>query len=226
MVTIAFCGTITSCASAKQMYSAQNFCSNHRALLYGYYKNHPVIGRESPSVKNGVYFTVNPNSEAVVVDDASRTLQQAAKGMLRQVGRRFGKAPTVSTKKTLELVDKYTDQLMPYDLEKTEKLSAPHYNDNGLINLSEYVENKAGVCRHQCLLAAFLLETLVDKGVLVGRSGVERNHDIDAHGAHAWAIFEQPNGTVYVVDPAQGFVGTKEQARAKGLWKYDLPVEQ
>ena len=69
-----------------------------------------------------------------------------------------------------------------------------------------------------------LAESLVEKGILLGQVGVERNNDIDAHGAHAWAIFKTLDGKSIVVDPAQNFVGTKQQARRERRWKYDLPA--
>lgn len=191
----------------------------------GYYKNHIIIGRNTNTVKDGVYFTTNPNSEAVVVDDKSRALQEVAQNMLVRVERKFGKQPTVNTELILKLVNDYTASVMSYDLKKTEKLSSPYYQNNGLICLSEYVAQGVGVCRHQCLLAAFLMETLAEEQIIMGRPGVERNHDIDAHGAHAWAVFKTPAGQTFVVDPAQHFVGTKEKARRQHRWKYDLPTD-
>jgi transglutaminase-like putative cysteine protease len=115
---------------------------------------------------------------------------------------------------------------MPYNLEAAENLSRPHYGTKGLISLSEYVERGVGVCRHQCLLAAVILETLAENKIVAGKSGVERNHDLDANGAHAWATFETPGGQKFVLDPAQDFVGTKDKAHAEGRWKYYLPADR
>lgn len=193
---------------------------------YGYYKNHVIIGRKTSTVKDGVYFTTRPASEAVVVDDKSRALQQVAQGLLHKVERKFGKEPTAPIEAMLKLVNQYTREIMPYDERGADKLSAPHYDNNGLIGLSEYIEQGVGVCRHQCLVAAFLVETLVDNKLMVGRTGVERNHDVDANGAHAWAKFEIPGGQSFVIDPAQNFVGTKQKAQQEGRWKYDLPADR
>jgi hypothetical protein len=70
------------------------------------------------------------------------------------------------------------------------------------------------------------METLIDDKILIGRTGVEHNYDTDVRGAHAWAVFETPGGKIYVIDPAQNFVGTKDKARAEGHWKYDLLADR
>jgi hypothetical protein len=192
---------------------------------YGYYKNHPIIGRKSASVKNGVYFTTSPDSEAVVVDDKSKTLQLLRHNLVSMFNARYGSLPTLNVTSALKQVNNFTRDVMPYSVRNSDRLSKPLYAGNKLIGLSEFVQAKGGVCRHQCLLAAFLAESLVEEGLILGQVGVERNHDIDAHGAHAWAIFKTLDGQCIVIDPAQNYVGTKEQARSERRWKYDLPFE-
>ncbi len=191
---------------------------------YGYYKNHRIIGRKTSIVKDSVYFTAT--SEAVVVDDKSRALQHVADGLLQHLDRKFGKYPTVPVESFLKIINNYVRKVMPYDEAAADRLSRPHYANNSLIGLSEYVKEGVGVCRHQCLVAAFLLETLIEKRILAGRTGVERNHDTNVHGAHAWAVYESPARQLFVIDPAQNFVGTKEKAHEEGRWKYDLPAER
>ncbi|MDB5170824.1 MAG: hypothetical protein JWO35_518 [Candidatus Saccharibacteria bacterium] len=208
------------------IYDRYDFGKRDIEAPYGYSKNHPIIGRDSKSVKNGVYFTTRPDSEAVVVDDKSRAMQQIAQDMIKKAEQKFGREPTVAVEAVLKEINKYTRKVMPYDHKGADKLSRPHYAGNTLIGLSEYIEKGVGVCRHQCLVAAFLAETLVEKKMLIGQAGVERNHDVDAHGAHAWAVFKTPGGLSFVIDPAQNFVGTKEKAHKQGRWKYDLPVDR
>jgi hypothetical protein len=90
--------------------------------------------------------------------------------------------------------------------------------------LSVFVRRGFGVCRHQGLLAAYLLERLVDDGILQGHAGVERNELPDAGGGHAWAIFHTSNESI-VVDPAMGFLGTKDEARREGHHEYALDTD-
>jgi hypothetical protein len=193
---------------------------------YGYYRGHAIIGRDSLTVRDGVYFTTRPRSEAVVVDDQSKELKTARYEIESLAYRRLGRPGQASTKEVLGLVNELTNELMPYDLDKTERISQPHYDTMGLINLSEYLRQRAGVCRHQNLLAAVLMEVVADRGYIDGTVGVQRNHVIELNGAHAWSIFKpRGGGDDIIVDPAQKFIGTREEARAKGLWNYYLAAE-
>lgn len=191
------------------------------AAPYDYYKGHPVIGRDSPTLKNGVYLT--PSTEAVIVDDESDALQQARQLVRDELRRDFRYPAEAPAIKVLESVNRVTRQLLAYSDAVSDRLGAPHYGRNGLINLSDYIQAGGGVCRHQCLLAAHLIESLTEDGTLPGQAGVERNHDVPLHSAHAWAVLKIPNEDSLVVDPAQNFIGSKSEARQQGHWKYDLP---
>lgn len=188
---------------------------------HGYYQGHKIIGRESKTVKGGVYLSLG--SEAVVVDDTSPTLQKATEYMRAELPRYTRDPSEASLQSILERVNEITQTLLPYNDAITDRLSKPHYDNNGLINLSEYVDAGGGVCRHQCLLAAYLMEDLVENGTLSGNVRVERNRDNSLHGAHAWAVLEMPGEQPLVVDPAQDFVGSKSEAQQQDRWKYDLP---
>lgn len=192
---------------------------------YGYHKNHVIIGRDTKSVKDGVYFTTSPNSEAVIVDDKSRAIELVSQGLLDKVESKFSSGTTKHEEDILKLVNKETKRALPYDARISDRLSGPLCDSNGLIALSTYIEQGGGVCRHQCLLAALLLEKLIDNKILAGTVGVERNHDLDVKGAHAWAVFKSLSGSTIVVDPAQNFVGSKARARAQGRWEYEIPLE-
>jgi hypothetical protein len=189
---------------------------------YGYFRNHPVIGRHSRSVKNGVYGTIH--SEQVVVDDRSVVMQRAVQATMRQLGE-LGATPTLAQPAMLRIIERQVAAVLQYDLEETDRLSRPHYYDKGLIDLSEYVNNGIGVCRHQALLAALFMEEAVARGYLHGSVGVERNHDLELNGAHAWAIFRDGVSDDIIVDPAQHFIGTREQARRQKKWRYIVGTE-
>lgn len=188
---------------------------------YGYHLNHAIIGRASKSVKDGVYLG-GSRREAILVDDKSRVLNQVYKDLYSELNR----GVTLMTRTVLTTVMRKVQEVMPYSGDKTKKISQPYSNDQ-LIGLSEYVDKRAGVCRHQALLAALLLENLISDGFLKGRTWVERNTivDEDGGGTHAWAMYESPDGIKFVVDAAQHFVGTKEQAREKGKWDYYLSTD-
>lgn len=184
---------------------------------HGTHRNHPIIGRRSRSVRNGVYGT--RSSEFVLVDDKSQLLERVVEDFMATLPA-HDDAATLNTELLLKKASFRVGNILRYDLEATERLSSPHYDKKGLIDLSEYVEAGVGVCRHQALLAAHLIEEMIDRGYLAGQVGVERNYDVEANGAHAWAVFKSDMSGDVIIDPANNYVGTRERARREERWRY------
>jgi hypothetical protein len=195
----------------------RNFGERDTKAPYGYYRNHPIIGRKSSSVRGGVYGT--RSSEFIVIDDKSRLLKKVVDDFMETLPS-GDDAETLSTMSILQRINFRVANVLRYDLERAERISEPHYGHKGLIDLSEYVEHGVGVCRHQALLAAHLIEEVIDKGYLKGRVGVERNHDLEANGAHAWAVYKSDTSEDVIVDPANHFVGSRKRAQKEGRWRY------
>lgn len=193
---------------------------------YGYYRNHPIIGRDSTSVAGGVYGT--EYSEFVVVDHKNNLIRGAVTEFMRRI--EGGHDPrTLTPEIVLQQANHYTQQLLRYDLPAMERISRPHYYNQGIIELSTYVEHGVGVCRQQALLAALFTEAAIKKGYLAGMVGVERNEDMEANGAHAWAVFRgagnRSEGQDIIIDPAQHYVGTRQAARNDPKrWRYYVPA--
>ena len=113
---------------------------------------------------------------------------------------------------------------MKYDGDAVEELSATYAGDLN-VSIGEYIEKGIGVCRHQGLLAAYIVEKMISDGKLAGKAKVERNTIQEFGGSHAWATFEAEDGTEYVIDAAQNFVGKKQDARKIArAWDYYLPI--
>lgn len=184
---------------------------------YGTMKGFAVIGRDSLTVRGGVYGTLTPKSEFVIVNANS---PQIAK-LEQQLSNELRNGPYVpgAERAILNAVRSMTAHAMRYDLDEVDKMSKPFYETSGLVALSDYIDRGVGVCRQQALLAAVLLERVIDEGFLEGSAHVERNRSIEARGAHAWAVFSGANGDV-IVDPAQNFVGTRDEAAQIGRWPY------
>jgi hypothetical protein len=190
---------------------------------YGYYIDHKVLGRRSKEIQNGVYLGGSAR-EAIVVDGDSEALEYAYDKLYARIIPDNPEQHLLrNTPAILNTVEEVVQSLMDYEPDRTEELSQAHAQDQ-LINLSTYVEAGVGVCRHQGLLAAYLLERLVLDGVLDGTVAIERNTIPDGGGTHAWATFAEGN-ELYVVDPAQGFTGTKAQARTQERWPYGLDTD-
>lgn len=187
---------------------------------YGYFRNHPIIGRNSKTVRDGVFGT--HSSECVVVNHNSRSLATVTDKFFYSLIRKNHGRQSYNHLSLISHINDYTAKVLLYDKPKVDRLSRPHYNNNGLINLSDYVDAGVGVCRHQALLCAHLIESAIDRGMLTGSVGVERNRDIELKSGHAWALFRPVDGPVIIADPAQHFVGTRDQADSQNLWKYHL----
>lgn len=203
----------------KDIMNERNYGNENTEAPYGTYRNHPIIGRNSLSVRNGVYGT--RSSEFVIVDNKSNLLQQVTNDFMESLPN-VEEAATLSTTMLMRKVALRVANILRYNIDATERLSRPHYGQKGLIDLSEYVEQGVGVCRHQALLAAHLIEELIETGYIDGSVGVERNEVIELNGAHAWAVYRSRTAADVIVDPAQSFVGTRKEAKRQGRWRYEL----
>lgn len=98
--------------------------------------------------------------------------------------------------------------------------------------LAYYVSIRKGVCWQQGLLAAYLIEKLIDDGVVGGSVSTDRNkkRDVlrewadfstDEWVGHQWARYTAPDGTAYIVDPAQDYCGrlVDVDRKKRGHWR-------
>ena len=115
---------------------------------------------------------------------------------------------------------------MPYNSAKVDSI---HRNYGGepdqKIGLNRYLKSHAGVCRHQALLAAYLLEKLVDDGYLGGKVSVDRNVILGL-GGHAWVRYTTSWGKVVILDIAQNCFGSLDKLKKEGThWFYERPED-
>lgn len=108
------------------------------------------------------------------------------------------------------------------------------------IPLAFYVARGEGVCWQQGLLAAYLIEKLIDEGCIGGTVSTDRNMKRDVlkewadfstgeFVGHQWARYTAPDGTVYIEDPAQDYCGRLQDVPRKklGFWRdYFRPEDQ
>lgn len=210
-----------------RMQQHPNFGEKDDTAPYGYYLNHPILGRASTSVEGGVYMGGSAR-EAIVVDGKSVAMRQVYEGVESDLRQSFARNETLPLRGILLKVMNRVQEVMPYDGRKTEDISRQHHGDK-LVGLSTYLKERAGVCRHQALMSAYILENLIKDGHMLGAVGVERNTVEDLGGTHAWAVYKTRNNgrdEVIVVDPAQSFVGTKDQAQREGRWEYRLASDE
>jgi len=92
------------------------------------------------------------------------------------------------------------------------------------VPLSLYVDRRVGVCWQQGLLAAYLIERLIDGRYIEGKVSTDRNTKPSwfrrTWSGHQWCRYTAPDGTVYILDPAQGFCGKlADVPRGWGFWR-------
>ena len=197
--------------------------------INGTYLNHPIIGRNSKQLENGVYLT--RGSEALIADTNSQKTRGAIEGVIALTQYLGEDAPN---EEILQIVESQVGKILKYNLDKTDSLSEPYRGNKG-IGISSYIEKGVGVCRHQAILAGLTMEEMIGRGILNGTTGVERNLRYDAKkktpaGGHAWAVFK-PAGAQseledYIIDPANNYVGTRKEALEKGGWYYKTNSEK
>lgn len=137
----------------------------------------------------------------------------------------------------MESVFNEVQRTMKYDQFQVGKIlqDLGHGKDGTKIALQEYIQKGVGVCRHQALFAGQLLEGLKDKGYISGTASVDRNKnrkiDADGYDGHAWVRYTNGGGEVFIIDIAQGIIGSLSQiteARERGarIWDYERPEDK
>jgi len=188
--------------------------------IYGKWQGRDIIGRDS-RINGGVYVG-GGTREAIVVDDKTQThLIDVYEKLLDRVERRTQDG--VSFKKGI-LSDVFTiaREILPYNAKRVDEIIGALKSDQK-IALAVFIKEKAGVCRHQALLCAYLLEKLKQEGKVDGTVSVDRNF-IPNRGGHAWVRYVNSAGNVFIIDPAQGFIGKIEEV-AHNAWFYERPKQ-
>lgn len=200
------------------------------------YHGRPVISRESP-VNGGVYI-VPGSQEAIVVDDGTKPkegdrpkeinpyYQQAFDDFIS-----LAKRYDVKVRQGIRR-DQITDMLnallvsvsdtIDYDIKFSEYIRN-NYKDRK-INLHDFIAEGKGVCRHQALLAGYILERLINGGFVSGSVSVDRNY-VEDKGGHAWARYTDEKGHVYIIDPTNGYAG-KLNRKSNKIWSYSRPEDK
>lgn len=203
------------------------------------FQGRDVIKRDS-RINGGVYI-VPGIQEAIVVDDGRGNNQKGSEEM-SVLQREYGRAYSDFLTKAKALganvehgvkADQETSvvraafassvDILDYDLGIASSIASEHKDEK--VNLSLFLQEGKGVCRHQALLASYYLERAISGGYMSGRVSVDRNY-VEGRGGHAWARYTDSSGEVYIIDPAQNFVGTLKESKGRSdTWNYSRPEE-
>lgn len=104
------------------------------------------------------------------------------------------------------------------------------FADGTKVDLSAFMAAGVGVCRHQALVAGALLEKYKDEGYIRGEVSVDRNMNFrptgESRGGHAWVRYTTNKRNIFILDVAQNYFGSLENASNKAKWNYLRPEEQ
>lgn len=187
-----------------------------RAMFQG----RPIIERDT-RINGGINVGTKPR-EAIVVDDTKDGILLGAYLVL--LGRQRARAAIEGGDFKDKILNEAFDlarELMPYNSYKVDQLNIKNgLNNDTKVQLGFYIRNKCGVCRHQALLVAYLLEKLIDEGYLQG--SVSYNRNTMEEGGHGFVRYTNSRGKVIIIDPAQDLGGLIHEI-PKDAWDYRQP---
>lgn len=187
------------------------------------YQGRPLIGRDLP-ILGGVYIGAG-GREAIVVDEKYGKLLPIYQELLNrqeQVVQSGGKFKDG----LLNEVWNITKEYLPYNDQVLEVIDQDYSGGKKdyKITLDTYIDRGGGVCRHQALLAGYLIEKLGKEGMVKGQVSVDRN-SIPGKGGHAWVRYTNSGGKVFIIDPAQDYIGPLESDDNTSRWFYERPED-
>lgn len=188
---------------------------------YGEYNHRHIIGRDCP-INGGVYVGAGKREMLVVDDSADEELLNLYAELLRRRMADIAKNDRVFNQGVLEEVFKLVKEKMPND-----ESFAEHYAfkfKNKELPVGKFLMIHGGVCRHHSMVVGYLLEKLVKEGYLQGTVSADRNQNSD--GAHVWIRYTNRDGSVFIIDPTQNYIGPLHDPNSKHRWDYFRPGEE
>ena len=203
---------------------------------HGVYEGRPIIARDTP-INGGVYPVGGSHGEALVIDDKKypeefdlayiKITERLKSSLIDKLpvwgvarAARADKSAGGQELRTLNTIFEEVSSLLRYDKAATDALA----RDGQKIALNSYINKGVGVCRTQAALSAYFVERMILDGRLNGRVSIDRNsrENVDGNDSgHAWARYTSGSGEVFIIDPAQRFVGTLKESRNNGKsWDY------
>ena len=187
-----------------------------------FFKGRPMISRDTPI--NGGIYVGGHLKEALVVDDTKdgEVLNTIYNELISRRKKAIREGKQFKDGLLLEVWN-LVGEVMPYDSDKAEGIENSSLEPDTEINISNFIGG--GGCRHQALLTAYLLERLAKEGYVGGSVSFDTNY-VPNKGAHAWARYENSKGEIFILDPAQGYIGAlKDMNKEEDRWFYERPED-
>ena len=168
----------------------------------GWFLGREMIGRDK-KINQGVYVGAGEREAIVVDDEKDLPLNDVYKQLLVMRLRAKKIRGTSFREGLLQDIFNLTKEIMPVDIGNVEKVRKDLGGSDRKTYLSSFFGG--GVCRHQALLAGYLLERLKKEGKIGGDVSVDRNSTDE--GGHAWVRYTNSKGKITILDPALNFRG-------------------
>jgi hypothetical protein len=179
-------------------------------------KSYAVLGRDMEI--NGSAYPGSSSREIITIDDSIEGSELPVLNL--RLKRRLEERIQSNTNKeevVCSEVFAFVREVLLYDGSAIEKIATEKKNQP--VEIDEFIRKGIGVCRHQGVLAAYLIGNLIKEGYIGGKISVDRNY-IPDKGGHGWARYTDSNGEVMIIDAAQKFVGRMTQPPQTG-WSYE-----
>ena len=178
----------------------------------------PIIGHDT-RIDGGVYIGSSAR-EAIVVDFfKDSVLSNLYDKVKLAVTDSSGK---VNKDYVLNNVYKAVQSAMATDMQGVADLiSERGYGQDKKVTLGVFIKAGIGLCRHQNLAGAALLERFIDEGILSGKVSIDRNTSNE--GGHAWCRYTNSQGKVYILDVTRNYIGDMNSSES---WDYRRPEEK
>lgn len=207
------------------MLAAETHWNRERYIKEWYgtvYRGYPIIFRDD-KIQGGVYKSY---LDVAITVDPSRDAQTYASLEVATVGEVF-KRGRISRQNIISSIFDVVSHTMVYSEEVTKAVDQKKRADD-TTDLSDYLREKAGVCRHQALACAWLMERFIESGDLDGRISVDANEILmaDKHiCGHAWARYAESTdaASVTILDVAHNYLGPLVSDET--TWNYSRPEE-
>lgn len=206
---------------------------------HGYLLGRPIIGRDT-EINGGVFAW---NKEALVVDDKYPLVLECWQELMEILNEDIYNGKD-HKENIFRLINNIVTSKMSYNLKAVEEIDNKIQNtkhDWYKVSLDVFMDAGVGVCRHQALLAGYLLEKLTKSyyqhpednrrhRYLRGEAHVERSINYQKLVGHAWAKYTTFSGETVIIDPANNFVASfdqlseerlKKEKRGSWLWYYE-----
>lgn len=186
-----------------------------------FFEGRPTISRDK-SINGGVYLGSSAREAIVVDDEKDEALDRIYQELIMR--RKAAQTQGIDFKDgILTEVWDLVKLVMPYNENKVNSILNQLTRPDEKVYLSSFIGG--GVCRHQALLASYLLERLIKEKYIHGKVSVDRN-EIKNEGGHAWCRYTNSAKEVFILDAAQNYIGRlDDMTRANNRWFYERPED-